>query len=224
MGPSLKISGKMSGRTQSNKKLGGTGVDLKIAVGQTTKLAISSEFDQFLQKNKNLIRPIYKLIRGNRARLAAGKPIIDKKRGIDIRRAATGGYKGRCLTLKVNVGEIDFFVKESSFSLVDYARIMAIVDNCLKIKNYKIGRFNIHIIKPHLLYERRAHSYLVTDFYNKNEVKQVSDMREKDRCEILAAIDVPNRELWKYGVEGVIDFNAFYQQKTNTILLFDIRH
>jgi len=228
---------RFSGR---RKKPATKGTELKERIGKESILVYSPEFKKFVGENKPVLSQAYKLILGNFERLQRREEIVDKKTGIRIVREATGSYTGSVviLTLKVTVGNKEFFVKafatvpEVMRSLAGYRKANAF----LKQENYRFGGYNVRVIKPHLIISKsrpffegrdREHrepvrGFLVTDFYRQGEVVQVIDLANRKRDSISSVIRKLSGEMKAVRVAGVFPENAFFEPKTNTILLFDI--
>ena len=226
------------------EKLATKETELKERIGKASILVYSPEFKRFVGENKPVLSQAYKLVRENFERLERDEEIVDEKTGIRIVRAATGSYKGRVtyltfkiltyLTLKVTAGSKEFFVKflssgfEARCCLAGYKRANAF----LKQRNYSFLGYNVRVIKPHLLIAKSrsllrgeaVYGILVTDFYSPGEVVQVSDFAKTQLERISGVVDDLSREMLKAGVDvsDVTPKNAFFESRTNTILLFDI--
>jgi len=217
------------------EKLATKETELKERIGKASILVYSPEFKRFVGENKPVLSQAYKLILGNFERLERGEEIVDKKTGIRIVREATGSYKGQMayFNLKVTVGDKEFFVKsftrvfEDMESLGGYRKVNAF----LKQKNYRFGGYNVRVIKPHLIISksrpffegRTVRGFLVTDFYRQGEVIQVIDLAIREFASISSVIRELGDEMFRaVGVYNVVPINAFFEPKTNTILLFDI--
>lgn len=195
-------------------------------------LAYSREFREFARKNRGIVRA-YQLIRDNLEILRGGrKEVVDEKNGITIREDATGSYKGGDFsrTYRASIGGHDFFVKRTTVRIAG-ATLSALrfLDDYLRTKNYQIGGFKVQIIKPHLIYESTEPKvcYLVTDFYHKDEVTQVSDMQSKLGEKVKEAVLALRRGSKADSLGGQIVeielYNAFYHKGTNTIFIYDIK-
>ncbi len=195
-------------------------------------LARSVETKQLVREKKGLFLKTYGLIEKNFEDFRNGAEFNDKEGGLHIKKANTGSRKGshNQMTLKVSAQGREFFIK--IFELKDYLNVLKgirTVEDYLRRRNYKIENVTIRVIKPHLLYENRAtgRGYLVTDFFNESEVILVHDMPKKseERKRIINAIEVLRKPLeYKHDVIEIQPFNAFYCQKTDTVLLFDLQH
>lgn len=109
---------------------------------------------------------------------------------------------------------------------------MEVLNSFLKKRDYKIGKFNVRIIKPLLIYQRKGSrkAYLVTQFYKEGQVKQVRDIRFVNSIETEEHIQVRDilSSISKQanaehpGLTEIAPHNAFFQKTTNTSLLFDL--
>jgi len=187
-------------------------------------LGYTPTFKDFVKKNKSLLLTTFKLIKENERKLINGEPIEEGK--IRIQKAATGSQKGghRRLTLKVDVAEKEFFVKitsggEGEGIIKDFRRMQ----HHLKTKNHEINKFKVYLIKPHFIYDGYGDkTYIVTDFYNAKKVIQVADIKNyKIKDKILKAINELDKQTSKSF--DLTPLNAFYQPKTKTILIYDIK-
>lgn len=200
-----------------------TKFSLKIAKTKRRFLAYSPEFKDFIKQHKKILMPALKLIRENLGKMGGGQ--IIKEQGIQIQR-----FTEKTLVVKVNVVEKEFFVKKlkPTVDIPELAKNILkgtrIVENYLRKRKYKLGSFNAYVIKPHLLYERfpaeGRYGYLVTDFYNEGEIKNAWGLSGAKGTEIYKVLSKLEEDL-----PTLLDLkthNAFYEQRTNTILLFDI--
>ncbi len=230
-------------------KLGGTGVEFirekslqhRSEPLHTRKFAAySPEFAGFFRGNRRALMKAVNIIRNNIPALENGERIVDRKARISIQKAATGLYKGRSwLNLKVKAGGKELFVKWHMGDLESMAKTLHSVENYLAEKNHKIMGFNMKIIRPHLLYTGSKKRVLVTDFYNRGEVR--SNVVRLGKHFIL--LPFPNARKIEAAVSGLVSemksrginiyveeekwkipfsVNAFYQPRTRTILLYDI--
>jgi len=229
------------------KKLATKETELKERIGKASILVYSPEFKKFVRNNRSVLTNTYRLVWENFERLQRGKEIVDKKTGIRIVREATGSFKGTraIFTLKVTVGNKEFFVKaftrvsEAMGILAGYRKANAF----LKQKNYRFGGYNVRVIKPHLIISKSrpffegkpVRAFLVTDFYRQGEVIQVRDLKKREFDSISSVLYKLKSEIFReavgvadvlfreaVGVADVFPENAFFEPKTNTILLFDI--
>ena len=123
--------------------------------------------------------------------------------------------------MKVIIEGKEFFVKLAKPHLIK-ANIngLLLADELLRKKGYKHGKFNVRVIMPHKAATFKGVSYIATDFFRPDEVVMVSEM--KNAGAITKCIKKLDEELSKIKVYDTLPVNAFYHQKTNTILLFDL--
>ena len=187
-------------------------------------LAYSPEFKQFVKENKGVLSDVYKLLSKEQNFEALGKGEKFRGKGFVVQKAATGGYKG-CLnivTAKVETGGKEFFVKVCIMPQAKKVlEAFEIVDEYLKSKGNKLGKFNAKVLKPHLLYQNAKYIFLVTDFYKSNEVKQVLGMNGRKGIKIEVELSKLQKILGKW-VGDISQYNTFYEPKTNTIWFFDL--
>ncbi|MDP6671343.1 MAG: hypothetical protein QGI60_06055 [archaeon] len=185
--------------------------------------------DSFFREHKRVIIPTYRLIRENFWALVGGEVREDTKRGIKIQKAATGSYKGKrhALALNVKVHGKEFFVKV--FSKGAGWKILKgidLVDKFLSKQDYKVGEFNVEVIKPRLVYEGPEHEngFLVTDFYSEGQVTQVADLKGALGKRASKTLDWLSTAVGSatFGVTGIHPNNSFYDHKSKTILLYDL--
>ena len=152
-----------------------------------------------------------------------GKIVTDKKCTVAVQKARTGKEPGtkNFLTMKVIIEGNEFFVKLAKPHLIK-ANIngLRLADELLSKKGYKYGKFNVRVIMPHKAVTFKGVSYIATDFFRPDEVVMVSEMKNAET--ITECIKKLDKELSKIQVYDTHPVNAFYHQKTNTILLFDL--
>ncbi|MFH1545545.1 MAG: hypothetical protein ABIE23_05695 [archaeon] len=184
-------------------------------------LLYAPAFKGFISENKGILSRFSNLFREKEKEIRKGEPA--KEGDIRIQREATGEYKGiGSLPLKVTVGRKEFFVKITvARKAEEIAEKFRAVERFLKKKAYKTEGFNVRLIKPYLLLEKNSsRAYVVTDFYHEKEVIQVLGMSGKKGERIKKAV---KNMYHKAGRKFDIDtHNAFYHEKTNTILLYDL--
>ncbi|MBU1120538.1 hypothetical protein KJ660_01555 [Candidatus Micrarchaeota archaeon] len=186
-------------------------------------LLYTTIFKEFIREHKGILSRFSKLFREKEKEIRRGEPV--KEGNIRIQREATGDYKGiaiHSLPLKVTVGRKEFFVKITvARKAEEIAEKFRAVERFLKKKAYKTEGFNVRLIKPYLLLEKNSsRAYVVTDFYHEKEVIQVLGMSGKKGERIKKAV---KNMYHKAGRKFDIDtHNAFYHEKTNTILLYDL--
>lgn len=185
-------------------------------------------FGALLQENKGVALQTYKFVLQNMRRLEAGS-LTDPKTGIRIEKTYTGNYPGgEGITFKVTHKGRNFFLKLiEKYVNQNSPRSYINTEKMLTRLNHKIGRYNVALIRPHLIYTPRnldSFMVIVTDFYKKKEVitliqgglseKEYKSKFEKE-CRKLSNLAK------KYGVDDVGRQNMFFHKKSNTILIFD---
>jgi len=151
----------------------------------------STEFKKFASENKQALLKAFRLLQKNKMWLTDLKTkikriVFDSTNKIEICEATTGGYTGSARTFKVKIKEKEFFVKsmhlhnaykkERNEYYTERTRQIKKLETYLAKNNYSINGFKIKLIKPHLLYKK----FLVTDFFNEQEVIQASDLPKTD--------------------------------------------
>ncbi|MBI2530232.1 MAG: hypothetical protein HYW05_03775 [Candidatus Diapherotrites archaeon] len=225
-------------------------LNLKAIKRKNWFLAYSPEARSFIAKNKKVLRSIYEFVHNedNIKRLKNSAIGIDVGGGIHIGYDATGLlYRGEpsvTSTLKVSVAGKVFFVKINKTNMEKAADVLhstQVMEKYLRKRHYKVGEFNVRVIKPMLLYEPTGgKTYVATEFYKEGDViliydmeyhnfadyrgikgglKYGRDLRFSELRKTIQAIRMDDEN--KAG--DVFTHNAFYQPKTNTILLFDLR-
>ncbi|MCX6801456.1 MAG: hypothetical protein NTZ73_04680 [Candidatus Diapherotrites archaeon] len=210
-------------------------------------LAYSPEFKRFVGRNRRVLIPTYKLIEDNLKLLNSGKPVVDRKSGITIQKARTGGrgtgwktWHGT-IRLKVTFRGKEFFVKRTNAEDAEmWLHAIGPVEKYLAVHHNRISGFNIRLLKPHLIYEKELSDrevrvrknifvddnplWMVTDFLKKGEFVYFGDYSRKYKKQI-EVIDKLNDLLHKKTRGRVGDIrgeNCAYHPKSNTIFLLDI--
>ncbi len=223
--------------------------DLKQMRGKGWLFAYSPEARSFIAKNRKVLRSVYEFIRNeeNIKRLRNSALRLDIGNGIHIGYGATGlRYKGHktTSTLKVSVAGKEFFVKigyNNRENVTTLHQGMQFMENYLRKRHYKIEEFNVRTIKPLLMYEPpEGKTYIVTEFYREGDVISVYDMERYNFTDyngpksILKSREDPRFQRLNNAIRSIREdtgnkigdldiHNAFYEPKTNTILLFDLR-
>jgi len=205
---------------------------LRVKDTGTKMLARSPEAAVFLKENKGSFFQAARLIRQNFEELRrGGAKVIDKEKGLSIKKAGTGSCIGKHnhVTLKVTIKGKHFFLK--IFEYKDYIGVLRGIrtaEGYLKRRNYRICGETIRPIKPHLLFENRLtkKAYIATDFFDEKDAVLVEDMPEgKKKKSITNAINELKKELeHKKNIIDIWPLNAFYQPKTDSVLLFGLQH
>jgi len=204
--------------------------ELRLKVVESSKRALvhSRKFKAFIKNNRGVLSQSFKIIRTHYDKLLLGKEASEGN--IKIQKASTGEYKGRqhLMILKVTAAKKEFFLKISlagrASKIIEGIKT---VEYFLKKKGHKIGGFNVRVVMPHLIYEAPDKStlqrvYFVTDFYNKDDVVQLEDMKKSQLRDNIFKVFLGIKNKLESFVQDMHLNNAFYQQSTNTILLFDL--
>ncbi len=195
-------------------------------------LARSPELRQFMKEQRGAFSRASKIIRQHFEELRlGGSEFVDKEKKLSIKKASTGSFKGthNDVTLKVKVENRAFFVKIFDYKdYLDVLRGFRTAESYLRRRKYKVAGLSVKVIKPLLLYEDRLRKkiYLTTDFFEEGKVIQVKDMRkDENKARVIKALDELTREIeHKRNIIEIQPLNAFYNQETNTVLLFDLQY
>ncbi|MCX6801094.1 MAG: hypothetical protein NTZ73_02805 [Candidatus Diapherotrites archaeon] len=184
------------------------GLELKISKKDFYRggrfLAYSPEMKKFVSKNRGILLTAKELIEKNFDELLFGRQ--KTRKGITVKRAATGRDRGGslALTLKVSARGKELFVKITDFENgLDTLRGFQTAEKYLKTIKHRAGKFSVRVIKPHLIYSRetmlkdslkyttdrpngdkskaKPRVYIVTDFYREGEVIQLSNLKKLKR-------------------------------------------
>ncbi len=222
-------------RKPVDRKLDSLGLKVKVFKPEKNMvLAYSPGMKRFVKRNEGLLTSVHQLIQENFRKIQKGKRVINDRKKIAIQRKLTGSYKGGSYDVKrvdktsfnVQTEKNMFFVKivRKRPEVIKTITGMKLVDKWLKKKKNKVGKFKVEIIKPLLFFEKENRSYQVSKFYKPEEVKQIRDIEGKKASELIETMKFIEKELGKTGqqIREINPKNAFYNNRTNTILLYDI--
>ena len=193
-------------------------------VGRRGIVAYSPEFKAFVNENRSVLLPTYRLIQDNFGRLKQGHSVVDKQKGIQIQRAVESSSERR-LHLKVGVLGKEFFVKVGlEGKCDDLLRGIEVAERFFEERGNKIEGFKVKVVRPHLFYDsnRPGVNYTVTDFFKQGEVILVRDLLGGKGQEIFDAITRIRPKLEAQHVHDLRWQNLFYNTKTDTVLITDL--
>jgi len=191
---------------------------------------------KFYNKHKDALLPAYKVILKSLPVLS--KAQIVKKGPFVISPLTTGSDKGlfNRIALRVDYGNETFFVKLGSHTASETSGAYSLTREYLSSIKNKLGDFNVGLVKYHLLYNPKEsfqikgghRGVLVSDFvYSSNNIMLVDLAKqmgpEWSASPINQAYLTLRQELSSRGVFDVALKNVFYNLKTKTFQLFDLK-
>lgn len=190
-------------------------------------VGVSPNFMTFFNSNKNSFDFI---IKNTLFQKKVKFPIIDKKRKIVISEKSTGKYKGvsggKRFRIRIN-GKLLFlrikYQKRFDISTKDLIDVHEKAANYLKSIGNKIDGFNIFVLQPHVIYQMKGKTIIATDYLKENEVVLVEDIYNlPSSSKYINSISKIKKELYRRGVCEVLPANTFYNEKSNSLILFDL--
>ena len=181
-----------------------------------------------LKSTASMIAKVRKAIEANLTELRAGK--VRTVDGITIKREFTGGYPGgaNLVTLRVTIGKKSFFVKVCKDHPEKLSERYTKVEEFLKSTRHRFEGMNVRLIKPWLIlskdkgvmFDRRT--YVATDFFEKGKAETTHTYFGPNRTGLTQTVKKLDEALQKAASSYDIKlFNTYYDEKTNTIWIFD---
>ncbi len=210
---------------------------LGLTEGRATRnrvLLYTPALKEYLRESRVSPIMIHNAIQCGVEELKLGKEVPAGK--ATTQKGGTGKYKGRsgALHLKITAPDRVFFGKVTSEACAarDHVTGLAAVERHLKTHGGKIAGEKFKTIKPHLVYERRVNgktiSYIVSDFYGKKQVIQLSNSPKrysKPRKAVRKLRATMRRAVLKRtGKRDSYDIgphNTFKDRKTGELIVFD---
>ncbi|MEK6958452.1 MAG: hypothetical protein AABW59_00225 [archaeon] len=185
-------------------------------------------FGQYMEKNKGIAVKTYRFVTKNLERFK-GKSLVDPRTGVRVEPTFTGSYTGEeSITFKVTHGRRKFFLKLTPEHMeANEPQAYKAAENLFRMMDNKVGRYNVALIRPHLIYcpkSQDAYRVVVTDFFEKDEVVHLAQGGLNETA-FSKMFEAEVNKLSKLGTQsGVNDLdrhNLFYHKKSRTLLFFD---
>jgi hypothetical protein len=196
------------------------GAKLFKGMGPRKYLAYSAAFKKFVKTHPGVMSGAYKMIKEIK-KTTTHNTMRNEKLNLTVEPITI--YKHTNMfnrgLYKVKVGPTTFFVKDSTFEYSDTQRkVWENAHHWLKKQGSEINGLKIRLLTPHVVYN----SFLVSNFYEGSHVIDVADMRGQKRELLDSTISQINDGLEKEGAHDCKPRNVFYDQKHNTLILFDL--
>ena len=186
------------------------------------------QFRNYMKKNIGITTQTYKFVLKN-LRNFRGGTLSDPKTRIIAEMTHTGSYSGaESITFKITHKNKQFFMKLIPEHMEhNEPQTYTNVDRVFRSIKNRIGRYNVALIRPHLIYcpkSQDAFRVIITDFFNKGEVIHLAEEginKKEFKTKFSAEIDKLSELAIRNGIADLDQHNFFYHKKSRTLLFFD---